>query len=519
MATVKQAILKNQPSANKILDLIPDAIENKQVTEVKSSNAAGLTNLSALSDIGLSGAENSAVQGSLGISGISGLVGTTSVAGNSAAPEQESVFVTLEGAGLSSGSQSVGIGFSGITSKPVIQPTTSSTPTSRPFIPFFFPNFVIGTPGSDLLVGTGSTDIVLGLGGDDVIFAFEGNDIVLGNDGDDVMFGGFGDDRMFGGRGNDFVFGDFGNDTIFADSGNDVLFGDAGKDTVNYAGLGTAITLLPRGIVDKGRFGRDELVDVEKIIATPGKANTIDTSSAGSGASVNVNLQKQSLQVNLAGGSSLNFTVENFVNVKGAALNDKITGDNKSNQLTGGAGSDEITGAGGNDTIVGVDPSSFKPGTNEIDIVTGGSGRDKFVLGDSKNVYYQGGGIFGLNDYAFIEDFQSGQDKFQLKRGNYLFGRNFIALQKGVIFNQSQNVFTATAKTSQPNLPQVENAVDNILKGNDPNVSKVTTGFGSQISFSAWPIDNVSSSSQLIGGLDIIAITGNEYNLSDIDFV
>ncbi|NEQ84973.1 MAG: calcium-binding protein, partial [Moorea sp. SIO2I5] len=122
------------------------------------------------------------------------------------------------------------------------------------------------------------------------MFGFGGNDILLGNDGHDVMFGGFGDDRMFGGRGNDFVFGDFGNDTIFGDSGNDVLFGDAGKDTVNYSTLDTAITLLPRGIVDKGSFGRDELVDVEKIVATSGKANTIDTSSAGSGASVNVNL-------------------------------------------------------------------------------------------------------------------------------------------------------------------------------------------------------------------------------------
>ena len=64
----------------------------------------------------------------------------------------------------------------------------------------------------------------------------------------------------------------------------------------------------------------------------------------------------------------------------------------------------------------------------------------------SKNVYYQGGGIFGLNDYAFIEDFRSGQDKFQLKRDNYVFGRNFIALQKGVIFNKFGSVAAGAAR-------------------------------------------------------------------------
>ncbi|NEO92381.1 MAG: calcium-binding protein [Moorea sp. SIO3G5] len=507
MATVQQAILKNQPSAKDKLDLIPDSIKNKQVTEVKSSNApaalsslaasdgqslgnVALTNSPALSTLGLNASETSAVQGSLL---------------TSATPA----------------SLSTGITTTGIATKPSIGPSTSSSLT-RPFLPFFFPNFIIGTPRSDLLLGTGSTDIVLGLGGDDVIFGFGGNDILLGNDGTDVMFGGFGDDRMFGGRGNDFVFGDFGNDTIFGDSGNDVLFGDAGKDTVNYAGLGTAITLLPEGIVDKGRFGRDELVDVEKIVATPGKANTIDASSAGSGASVKVNLQNQSLQVNIARGSTLNFTVQNFVNVKGAALNDNIIGDNKNNQLTGGAGSDEITGAGGNDTIVGVNPSSFKPGTKEIDILTGGSGRDKFVLGDSRNVYYQGGGIFGLNDYAFIDDFRSGQDKIQLKRGNYLFGRNFIALRKGFIFNQFDSVAAGAARSSEPNLAQVENAVDSIVKGNNPDLSKVSTGVGAQTSFSTSAIEDTSSSSRFFApvSFDIIAIVPDGYNsFSDINFV
>ncbi|NEO91054.1 MAG: hypothetical protein F6K56_12720 [Moorea sp. SIO3G5] len=83
-----------------------------------------------------------------------------------------------------------------------------------------------------------------------------------------------------------------------------------------------------------------------------------------------------------------------------------------------------------NDTIVGVNPSSNNPGINEIDSLTGGAGADTFVIGNSNNPYYVGGGgPAGLNDYALITDFQSGTDKIQLKQGiNYTFGSNFIAL-------------------------------------------------------------------------------------------
>ncbi|WAN69145.1 hypothetical protein BJP36_43085 [Moorena producens JHB] len=51
------------------------------------------------------------------------------------------------------------------------------------------------------------------------------------------------------------------------------------------------------------------------------------------------------------------------------------------------------------------------------------------MIGDQNNAYYVGQGLFGLNDYAVITDFQSGTDKIQLKQGiNYTFGSNFIAL-------------------------------------------------------------------------------------------
>ncbi|AOW99113.1 hypothetical protein BJP34_06295 [Moorena producens PAL-8-15-08-1] len=394
-----------------------------------------------------------------------------------------------------------------------LQRLSSKSIISGPF------NFIIGTPNPDFLVGTNKNDLILGRGGNDVIIAVGGNDLVFGEGGNDIVIAGSGNDFVSGGSGNDFVFGSSGNDSLdggsgndslfggtgtnnfIGSSGNDVLDGEEGKDTVDYTGLGRAITLLPTGIVNKSGLGQDELIRVETIIGDAGQANTIDASSAGSGASVNVNLQKNSLQINVVNGPVLNRTVQNFVNVKGAGRNDTIIGDNNSNQLTGGAGSDNITGAGGNDTIVGVDPNSKKPGVNEIDVLTGGAGADKFVIGDSKNPYYVGrGGFLGLNDYALVKDFQSGTDKIQLHKGsNYIFGSNFIAIKKGFL----------SFKTSDTSIASAEQIAKNIAGGKSNGVqSQLTTG------------DSLKSV-QIVPnfGFDVIAIVSGGYNQGDLSFV
>ena len=391
-------------------------------------------------------------------------------------------------------------GLQSLSSKPII---------SGPF------NFIIGTPNPDFLVGSNNNDFILGRGGNDIIVALGGNDLVFGEEGNDIVIAGSGNDFVSGGSGNDFVFGGSGNDILDGGSGNDSLFGGTGKnhfigssgndvldgeegnDTVDYTGLGRAITLLPTGIVNKSGLGQDELIRVETIIGDAGQANTIDASSAGSGASVNVNLQQNSLQINVVNGPVLNRTVQNFVNVKGAGRNDTIIGDNNSNQLTGGAGSDEITGGGGNDTIVGVDPNSKQPGVNEIDVLTGGAGADKFVIGDSKNPYYVGGkGFLGLNDYALLKDFQSGTDKIQLKKANYIFGSNFIALNNGF-------------SSSEKSLASAEQIVQDIAGGKSLGVQSQLIIEDSLDSFTIVP--NF--------GFDIVAIVSGGYNQGDLIFV
>lgn len=87
--------------------------------------------------------------------------------------------------------------------------------------------------------------------------------------------------------------------------------------------------------------------------------------------------------------------------------------------LVGDRGSDSLNGADGNDTLIGINlinlTSVTRPGLNEIDTLTGGTGADTFVLGDSNRLYYNAGmGNAGIRDYALITDFCLGDDVLQL---------------------------------------------------------------------------------------------------------
>ncbi|NEP49900.1 MAG: hypothetical protein F6K65_14225 [Moorea sp. SIO3C2] len=71
------------------------------------------------------------------------------------------------------------------------------------------------------------------------------------------------------------------------------------------------------------------------------------------------------------------------------------------------------------------------------------------MVGDENNPYYVGGGgTYGLNDYALIQNFQSGKDKsvmdmdkIQLHKGsNYIFGQNFIAITPGLSPSDLTNI-------------------------------------------------------------------------------
>lgn len=94
-------------------------------------------------------------------------------------------------------------------------------------------------------------------------------------------------------------------------------------------------------------------------------------------------------------------------NLYGEQGSDYLYGRDGNDSLFGGSGNDELYGENGNDTLKG-----FGGTTYEYDILSGGAGADKFILGDSWGAYYSGDGYGG---YAIIKDFNYAEgDKIQL---------------------------------------------------------------------------------------------------------
>ncbi|MGF1494539.1 MAG: cellulose-binding protein [Microcoleaceae cyanobacterium] len=107
----------------------------------------------------------------------------------------------------------------------------------------------------------------------------------------------------------------------------------------------------------------------------------------------------------------------------GTTGNDKITGSFKDELIVGGAGNDTIRGKAGNDTLIGVDDQDNNPGMGERDLLRGGAGADKFILGNSSMVFYDDNGTLeahGQPGRGVILDFNVGEDMIQLSAlGNY----------------------------------------------------------------------------------------------------
>lgn len=92
------------------------------------------------------------------------------------------------------------------------------------------------------------------------------------------------------------------------------------------------------------------------------------------------------------------------------------TGNSKDNIITGNAANNVLNGADGQDTLTGLSSTDAKLGRGTVDTLTGGTGNDLFVLGDSRGFFYSDGSTAtsGRTDYARITDFSNG-DKIQLK--------------------------------------------------------------------------------------------------------
>jgi len=99
----------------------------------------------------------------------------------------------------------------------------------------------------------------------------------------------------------------------------------------------------------------------------------------------------------------------------GTTASDNLTGSNG-----GGTGADQITGVTSSLT------AAANLGRGQVDTVTGGLGADRFLLADSRGIFYTDGNSnsSGTGDYLQIVDFNSAEDKLQLRNGSQYLYRN-----------------------------------------------------------------------------------------------
>jgi Ca2+-binding RTX toxin-like protein len=270
-------------------------------------------------------------------------------------------------------------------------------------------DLVQGGAGADALYGgTDSTDTSVN---DTVSYASSKSDVLvvlaLGQltqvggepSGEKIMgfehvIGGSGNDSLFGGLINsadntvNHISGGAGNDVIQGYGGADILEGGTGIDTLSYfyEGTGVTVTLKGKAAADVstnaanhatgdvangfesllGGFGNDTLTgdDGANVIDGGGSGNdklnggagndTVSYFRSNSGAGVTVTLGINGSFT--SGNGTFGFDddlIENFENIIGTGLQDKLTGNNLVNKLYGGNGNDTLIGGGGADLLDG----------------------------------------------------------------------------------------------------------------------------------------------------------------------
>ncbi|MDF5738195.1 MULTISPECIES: calcium-binding protein [unclassified Nostoc] len=223
-------------------------------------------------------------------------------------------------------------------------------------------------------------------------------------------------DNVIGTNANDSIVGDNQNNQLSGNNGNDTLDGGLGTDTLN------------------GGAGNDTYI-IDGAVDTITEAANLDIDTVRSSISYTLVANVENLRltgtsaIEGTGNSLDNFLFGNTVNntLNGGGGNDTLDGNfgndilnagNGNDSLQGGPGNDVLNGGSGNDILIGVFPGSpLPPGLGEIDNLTGGAGADRFILGDAANVFYDDNNTTtpGFGDLAIIIDFDSSQDRIELK--------------------------------------------------------------------------------------------------------
>lgn len=180
-----------------------------------------------------------------------------------------------------------------------------------------------GTDMADILNGSDLADRLDGGAGNDEILGFAGNDVLSGGLGDDSVGGGDGDDLLQGGDGNDFLAGSEGNDVVEGGAGDDELRDDAGNNTLSGGDGNDKIYSwgFASSFIDGGR-GDDFIMAHHRDVVAAGEGNDI-------------------IKLQVLGDST-------DIRADGAAGDDRF----EVSLLTGVSGAATLTGGSGRDTYV-----------------------------------------------------------------------------------------------------------------------------------------------------------------------
>jgi hypothetical protein len=242
-----------------------------------------------------------------------------------------------------------------------------------------------------------SNDVINGLGGDDVLD---------GRGGDDILRGGAGNDRLIGGL------------------GTNQLDGGEGTDTADYRNLGQAITItyngrlqlfselnpsapsFPSGLLFnylgvQAQGVNDQLIRIEKIIASNNRANSIDLRAYTNPSIYNPATFLPGADIDLSQ-KSISFANTASPNSGGSPSTDRtiVSFEGRFNRVIGTLGNDRIVGSDGDDFLDGAwgGPINVPAANNSSrNVLIGGAGRDTLLA-------YQGDILTG----------GSGADKFEL---------------------------------------------------------------------------------------------------------
>lgn len=259
-----------------------------------------------------------------------------------------------------------------------------------------------------------------------------GPDNLCGTPGPDYLDGGMGDDTMIGGAGDDIYVVESTGDVVIENPGEGI---DQISSYISY-NLGTSPNVEKLNLTESAYYGYGNTLD--NIIVGQNNNNYLWGNSGNDelyGNGGNDTLHGGFGNDSLFGGTGNDTLI-------GADGNDLLIGDVGNDLLFGGTGNDSLFGDSGNDTLQGYQASS----QGELDILTGGTGADKFVLG--KNVLVKKGYITeigyindGDSGYATITDFNGAEgDKvclggsiadYELSGNNLYYNGDLIAVFQG----------------------------------------------------------------------------------------